>query len=296
MERIPQVIHKLVTLLVVCCVLSAWAPPVAAERGVDGRIQAGERYFGQRRFDAALRAFDEAYEATSRVALLYNIAMCQWELDRVPDAVNTFRRYLDADRANLSVSDRREIEQIIVGLRSRHGDVVLVVEERGASVLVDEQEVGLSPLTRPVAVSAGQHTFGARLGDRSGPVVTRSVGAGETVTVALALEAEGVSDDPEPDENGDGDDPSVTADAGPLPWWFWTSTALAGASVLGVAITGGLTLSYRSDYQESGQLDLDAYDRGTALGVATDVLIGVASVAATAAVVSLIIHLVQRRR
>jgi|GEM_PF-5519199 len=71
--------------------------------------------------------------------------------------------------------------------------------------------------------------------------------------------------------------------------------ALCAATSLGTAITGGLTLSYRSDFLDSGNPDAAARDTGTSLAVGTDAFLGVAIGTGVLAAIALIVHYARRR-
>lgn len=276
---------------------TVWATYANGEAVASDHIQDGEEALGRGDVAAALDAFERAHALTPLPALLYNIATCQRELERIPDAVNTFRRYLGED-GSISARDREEVEQILAELRPLHADVVLEVNQAGAAIFVDGQHVATSPLEHALAVVPGEHTFSARTGYTSSRTVTRDVQHDRTETIELNV-----------DRRRDAVEivyPEAPADSGtleseetirePLPWWFWSPLAVSAATTIAVAVTGGLTLSYRNDYVESGQLDIEAYDTGTALGLSTDVLIGVAATTATLALIALVVHLVRERR
>ena len=72
---------------------------------------------------------------------------------------------------------------------------------------------------------------------------------------------------------------------GGLRPWFWTSVAVGGAAAVGMAITGGLALKYRDDYEATDDTDVSLHDTTAALGTATDVLLGVALAGAAAATI-----------
>ncbi len=277
------------------CSFSVSAGEAVAEEAGRAEIREGEQAFQRGDFDAALDAFRSAYEDTDMTALLYNIGMCEWELDRPVDAVRSFRRYLAA-APDLSAGDRREIEEILDELRPRHGDLIVRVSPPEAAVAIDDIEIAGTPGS-PVAVTAGGHTVVVTLEGYEHTELVRSVDAGATTTVDVRL----VAID---DENGTGDDsvdePLVNDPQAPQerrrPWWFWTGVGLAGASAIATAVTGGLTLGYQGDYEDSGQLDIDAYDAGQRLAVTTDVLLGVSVGAATVALIAIIVHAVRDRR
>lgn len=292
--RKPTMLMKL-AFCVALGLCSIWTLRAQGEDRPSLHIHAGEEALGRGDFAAALDAFQSAHAINPLPALLYNIAMCQWELGRVPDAVNTFRKYLGEDEL-ISSQDREEVEQILAELRPLHGDVLLRVELAGAAIFIDDRQVGTSPIVHAFALPPGEHTFSARTIHTSSETVTRDVQPGRTETIELYVDrrSDDVVSTVEPHDRGATE--SAERSRQPLPWWFWSPLAVSAATAVAFAVTGGLSLSYRNDYVESGQLDIEAYDTGTALGVSTDVLIGIAAVSATVAVIALVIHLVRNQR
>lgn len=252
----------------------AWARPARAESAATPQLRQGEQDFAAGRYEQALEAFLEANRVEPQPALLYNIAMCQWELGRVADAVNSFRDYL-LRQPDLPGRELREIERVLAELRPRHGDATLVTSDPGVELLVDGRDVGPAPLTHPVAVEPGEHAFTAQAAGRSSLIVMRTLEAGGSTTIDLTLPAE----------------PAAAADAeddvelepprpGPLLWVF---VALTSGTLVATAATGGAAL----------QRDDESNDALAATSVVLSLvalLEGAISVALTAR------HSVQRRR
>lgn len=280
----------------------------AEEQDVQVLFQQGVELYQAGQLAEALATFETANGIRSVPTILYNIAMCQRDLGHIPESVNAFRQYLfEEDPARTTDEDRAEIQRMLLEMRPGHGDIELRVNEDGATLLVDGQDVGISPMVRPVAVAPGEHRVSARLEGRIPVDRASTVRGGETVTVELSLEpvAEPPPVEPEPvpvpepvlaeAEPQPVDTPDVAVspepqESRPLGWWFWTSLALSGAATVGMVVTGGLTMSYSNQFHNSSNLDLDAFDSGSSLAVATNALLGVACGFAAIAVISLIVH------
>ena len=84
--------------LLLGAILLMLTPSVRADERDDAaakaHYQAGVSYYEQARYDDALREFSESYRLSSRSPLLYNIAMCDERLGRLPDAIRTLEDYL----------------------------------------------------------------------------------------------------------------------------------------------------------------------------------------------------------
>jgi uncharacterized protein GlcG (DUF336 family) len=215
----------------------AWAPPARAESAAMAQIRQGEQAFAEGRFEQALEAFLEADRLEPQPALLYNIAMCQWELGRVADAVNSFRDYL-LRQPDLPPRELREIERVLAELRPRHGDVAIETADRGAELLVDGRDVGTAPLAHPLAVEPGEHAFTAQAAGRSSRILMRSVEAGGSIAIDLTLPAEPVDGAP---GEGAAEEPEV--EAPPPGQALWVFVALTGGTLVATAATGGAALA-----------------------------------------------------
>lgn len=71
-------------------------------------FESGKRYYGQGRYEDALREFSESHRLTRLPALLYNMGVACQAMQRLSDARGYFRRYLDESPAESP--DRAEAE------------------------------------------------------------------------------------------------------------------------------------------------------------------------------------------
>jgi tetratricopeptide (TPR) repeat protein len=223
----------------------AWALPARAESAAMARIRLGEQAFAAGRYGEALEAFLAADHLSPQPALLYNIAMCEWELGRIADAVNSFRDYL-LQQPDLSRRELREIQRVLAELRPGHGDVTIVAADRGAELLVDGRDVGAVPLAHPVAVEPGEHAYTAQVAGRSSLVVMRTVEAGGSLTIDLTLPAESAAA-----ASGDDDDEADQSEAPRPGGALWTFLALTSGTLVATAVTGGVALARESDNDDT---------------------------------------------
>jgi hypothetical protein len=292
-----------VTAIVVVGFLVCPSDVQAEEQDVQALFQQGIERYQTGRHEEALALFETAYSIRSDPAILYNIATCQRDLDRIPDSVNSFRLYLqEEDPSRISAEDHAEIQRLLQEMRPRHGDIEIRVDVDGATVLVDGVEVGVSPLGQPVAVSPGEHRVSARLEGRTPAERSGAVRGGETITFALNLEAvaAGPTPGPEPEpasvpEPVPERQPATSPpshEGGRLagPW------ALLGSG-LGMLLVGGIldVVAYvRSDPSTFDQLGSYAeYDdwatSSTNLAIAGDVLVFLGAAVAVGGLVWLLV-------
>ncbi len=284
--------------------------PAMPEQDASRLFRQGVGHFEAGRYEQALEAFEAVYAERQLAGVLYNIAMCYRALDRVPEAVNAFRRYLrDEDPSRVSRNDLLEIRGLLREMRDGYGDLDIHVDVEGAAIELDGHPIGTSPLGIPFAVAPGEHRVSASLEGYTGDETTVTVEAGLTRNLALNLEPippPAPAPEPEPETEPvpapvSEPEPETVPEPEPTPgrrlgWWFWTPMALCMATTVGTAITGGLTLSYRSDYLEGDNTDAGLRETGTGLAVATDALLGVALGTGALAVIALIVHYARQRR
>jgi tetratricopeptide (TPR) repeat protein len=112
-------------------------------------------------YQAALRAFHDAYAASPNVAVLYNIGQAEVALGRPLEATATLSRYLREGQDAISPERRQQVGDQIKLLES----FVVALDlsaNANAAITVDGHEVGRTPLASPVRLAAGTHSVTAR--------------------------------------------------------------------------------------------------------------------------------------
>lgn len=123
--------------------------------------------FTRQDYRQAIRYFDLANRAAPSADFHYNIGRSHELLNEYDEAATAYERYL---RDKVNAPDRAELEQRITQLRdlarrrreaSRQQDaralLTIVVDQPGARVLVDDREVGTSPVAPGLQLSPGSH-------------------------------------------------------------------------------------------------------------------------------------------
>jgi len=223
-------------------------------------FQSGTAYFEEKRYDEAVREFQESYRLAPRVDLLYNIARTFHNKGDAARAIEFYQQYLGASPA---APDRVPIERTIEELKARIGRVRVVDAPDGADVLLAGFLVGKAPLVVPVAATVGAVKVDARLADGS----VRST----TVTVEA--------------------DKEVVATIPPAPvrviehrWWDsrpgWIFAGLGAAALVAGAVVAGPVAQSRADGASSATTESGWRAAGS--DARTVQTIGVAAIAAGA--------------
>jgi tetratricopeptide (TPR) repeat protein len=206
----------------------------------ESHFERGVALYQEHAYDAALAEFQRAYEMAPRYEVLFNIAQVHYLLHEYAEALAAFERYLDEGAHELAQERRTYVMREIAALRERVGTLAVSTDVMGATVLLDDQELGTTPLA-PLVVNLGRHVL--RVEHEGHRTITRrlNIASGQTERVALRLEPVTTP--------GDGSPVEVNAVRGRRAL-LWT---LGGGSLALAAGAGtGFALAYR------GNRDLDA--------------------------------------
>jgi hypothetical protein len=125
---------------------------------------------------------------------------------------------------------RQQVRELIAEMEGNLARVTVRVDQDGATVLLDGQRVGSTPLAQILQLGPGSHVLEVRKDGFREARLSFDVMAGETKELALALEPLVPAPPPPPSPA----EPSIAES-----WWFWT---LIGAVVVGGAVTTAVLL------------------------------------------------------
>lgn len=104
----------------------------------------------------ALTKFTHAYEGSGDPRLLWNMAVCEKEQRHYANAAVYIEQYL-AEAPDLSERQQADATETLGALRAFYSPLALEGVPEGATVAVDGDVKGTTPLTRPVLVDLGAH-------------------------------------------------------------------------------------------------------------------------------------------
>lgn len=122
------------------------------------RFMEGIALFKAENYADALTAFEESYRLRKTPIVLFNIGMSQKALYRYTESIVTFRKLLEEKIGQLKPSIREESEEAIREMEALLGRLKLEGAPDGASLIIDGNVVGTTPLVDPIFVSPGRHT------------------------------------------------------------------------------------------------------------------------------------------
>ncbi|MCU0681659.1 MAG: hypothetical protein MUF34_05290 [Polyangiaceae bacterium] len=261
-------------------------PSASPPQGTGSVDEAREHYerglqlFRDGAFDGALTEFLRAYELAPSYRLFYFIGHTHRQLNDFAPALRAFEQYLKDGGREIQAKRRSEVEREIAQLRKRVGRIEIVASEPGAAILVDDRNVGTSPLEGPIVANVGQRRVVAVKDGRQSPPAIASVSGDESTKVELqlppAVTAPASANPAVPSHQGKAPPALPAPSERRVPWVGW---AVTGALATGAVVTGVLALSASGDLQserDSTDATRNALDsdrgRTTGFAVATDLL------------------------
>lgn len=255
------------------------------------RREIARRYFDQgasllkkEEWAPALEAFEKSRALFPSRGNTRNVAVCLRQLGRYPEALDMFeslRRSFD-----LPTADRSAVEAEMEELRDKFGFLAISANEAGATIRVDDQESGTTPLQTPLRLATGVRAVHiTKLGYRD---VDMQVGIlpRREHRIEVLLEAERP---PTPLAVGPPAPRLVASEPGQVQRILGWSALGAAAAVGATSVFFGMkTLDERNQYEASGYTDLQAREDGVSARTWTNATAAVAVALGVTGVVLLV--------
>ncbi|WP_148313649.1 PEGA domain-containing protein [Sorangium cellulosum] len=152
--------------------------------------EAARILFSDGDFRNAIIKFERAYALSHDPRLLWNIALCQKNLQRYARLLGTVEKLLQDAGPQLSEQDRKDAAALIEATKAYVSRLDLQASEAGATVFVDGEEVGQTPLREPVLLDVGTRKIRVTKKGFEAFEVSQQVPGGGVVAVAATLEKE----------------------------------------------------------------------------------------------------------
>src|ERR1700733_10767496 len=131
------------------------APPAAnaAELATAKKLfETGLKLYREGSYREALAAFVRANSVSPRASIQRNIAQCQRDLKDFGAAYEAYQLLLTRYGATMNAPDKRAVQHAIEELAILTGTLRVTLTEPGATVSVDDHEVGTTPIPGPLRV------------------------------------------------------------------------------------------------------------------------------------------------
>jgi hypothetical protein len=198
MPRFARVASLAAALALCCVVTGAHAAPARPEKplGETLRGQAKEAYvsaellFNNGDFRGAIAKYQQAYDLSKDPRLLFDMALAEKSLRAYARMERLLERYEREAATSISADDKAAVDAALAAIKNLVGVVTITTNVPGATIAVDDDPVGTTPLSEPVVVDLGRHTVTARKDGYDTASLTMNVVGGARTTQALTLAAQ----------------------------------------------------------------------------------------------------------
>ena len=244
----------------------------------------GLNLYQEEDFSGAANAFREANELKPSWKILFNIGQAEAADKRYGLALEALQKYLVQGGDDVPTDRGQEVRSEVKRLLDLVGMLQIEAAE-GARISIDTEFRGTAPLPGVIPVSAGaDHVVLARSPDGETADRTVRVLSGQMQVVDLVSEEGAV---PVVGESAD--------ERSGLKVGGWVTASIGAAILVGGAVTGGIAMKKDGEISDNcpgGECEpewQETLDERDALGVTTNVLLGVGAAAVVAGVVMLVI-------
>lgn len=186
---------------------------------------------------AAVDLFQRSYELFPHPGTLLNVALYRREAGRPLGAYQAFTELLERFGPVISAETRERARTHLSELEEELATVEVATDPPGATLRLDDREVGVTPLPEPLRLEPGDYRLEARLEGYEPTGLTLELTAGLNPLVELTLR-EIPPEAPEPTAPAP-DEPERSFWRGPWPW------VIGGLLLLGAGV--GLTVGLWPD-------------------------------------------------
>lgn len=132
-------------------------PDPAAVAEAKGHFTAGLKLYKEGSVREALAEFQAANRVVPRASVLRNIAQCHRDLRDFAAAHARYTELVDKYGASMKKGEAADVKRALGELGALTGTIAVRSAEPGATVLLDDKELGATPLAAPVRVNLGPH-------------------------------------------------------------------------------------------------------------------------------------------
>jgi PEGA domain-containing protein len=161
--------------VVVFALLTGIAPAAFAQSGAQGSEQslaetlqgpASDAYgsarvlLNNKDYAGALAKYRQAYELSHDARLLFDMAICDRSLRAYAHMQSLLQQYEHEAGAGISQQDKVQVDDALAAIQNLVGTVALTVSEPDATVTLDGEPVGTTPLAQRIVIDLGTHKIG----------------------------------------------------------------------------------------------------------------------------------------
>jgi len=141
-------------------------------------------------FAGAIAKFQQAYDLSKEPRLLFDMALAEKNRHSYARMQKLLERYEGEASATMSAKEKAIVDRAVAAIHNLVATVRLDVSEAGATVSIDGEPAGTTPLAEPLLVDLGKHMLSAQKTGFESTSKTIDVQGGAAVTVELVLAPE----------------------------------------------------------------------------------------------------------
>ncbi len=146
--------------------------------------------FNNSDFVGAATKYTQAYDLSKDPRLLFNLAICEKNLRHYARTLALLQQYEHDFDTRIAPDERATVDAALAAIRNLVGTVRVAATEAGATIVVDGQPAGTTPLDAPLLLDLGDHTVGVKKVGFTTAEQTVKVAGGNETALALTLVAE----------------------------------------------------------------------------------------------------------
>src|SRR4051794_36125692 len=146
--------------------------------------------FDNNDFAGAMAKYEQAYGLSKDPRLLFDMAICQKNLRDYARMQNLLRQYVREAGSGISAEDKSAVEGALAAIKNLVATLKFAVSEAGATVVLDGDLIGVTPLSGARSVNLGKHTIVVRKAGFDKVEKTVDVVGGSEMEVAVTLSPE----------------------------------------------------------------------------------------------------------
>lgn len=139
-------------------------------------------------FRGARVEFMRAYDLSHNPRVLFNVGVCDKNLTRYARAVEVWTRQLQEGSSKLSEDEAQATRAAIAAVEQFVSTVQVSSNVDGATLFIDDESIGTSPFSSPVAIDVGRHSLRLHKQGFQDQTVDVTIAGGKPEQVAFKLE------------------------------------------------------------------------------------------------------------
>jgi hypothetical protein len=239
-------------------------------------FEQGVLLFQDEDYEGALVSFLASFDANPNYKVRYNIGLCLQALHRYTEAERHLKAYLAEGAGSIPTERIAEVNDILIELGNVIGEIEVSSEVEGATVYLDDQMVGKTPLGSSLRVDIGLHEIRVEKEGHESFETEVTTPGNTSVKVWVDLPVVEVEEPVVVEPVKEKPRKSKPVPKGVV----YAHVGLTAALAAGAAVTGALVLKKKSDFLDTYREDTEKWTKirsdGRKLALVTDILIGTA--------------------